>query len=76
VKTPEDRLKLYASQFPVVKVDSSYYAIPAERTAQQWMESTPSSFVFDIKAFRLLTQHPTAPKVLPKYVAQSLPVAH
>lgn len=74
VKTPEERLRFYASQFPVVEVDSSYYAIPGERTAQQWVERTPSRFVFDIKAFRLLTLHPTAPRALPKYVAQSLPV--
>jgi uncharacterized protein YecE (DUF72 family) len=26
VKTPEDRLKYYATKFPVTEVDSSYYA--------------------------------------------------
>jgi uncharacterized protein YecE (DUF72 family) len=41
VKTPEARLKFYASQFPIVEVDSSYYAIPAEQTAKQWVERTP-----------------------------------
>ncbi len=73
VKTPEERLKFYASQFPVVEVDSSYYAIPNEQTAKQWVSRTPVDFVFDVKAFRLFTQHQTAPNVLPKYVAQSLP---
>lgn len=75
VKTPEARLKFYASKFPIVEVDSSYYAIPAEKTAKQWAERTPDDFVFDIKAFRLLTTHQTQPKALPKHVRESLPVA-
>jgi uncharacterized protein YecE (DUF72 family) len=72
VKTPEARLKFYASQFPIVEIDSSYYAIPAEKTAQQWVERTPADFVFNVKAFRLLTTHQTQPKVLPKHVSESL----
>lgn len=74
VKTPEARLKFYASQFPIVEVDSSYYAIPGEQTAKAWVERTPDSFVFNVKAFRLLTTHQTQPKVLPKHVSESLPV--
>ena len=74
VKTPEARLKFYASQFPIVEVDSSYYAIPSEQTAKAWVERTPDSFVFNVKAFRLLTTHQTQPKVLPKHVSESLPV--
>ena len=74
VKTPEARLKFYASQFPIVEVDSSYYAIPTEQTAKLWVERTPKDFVFDVKAFRLLTTHQTQPKVLPKHVSESLPV--
>jgi uncharacterized protein YecE (DUF72 family) len=73
VKTPEERLRFYASEFPIVEVDSSYYAIPSAQTARQWVERTPDSFVFDIKAFRIFTQHQTTPKVFPKYIAESLP---
>ena len=75
VNTPEARLRFYASQFDLVEVDSSYYAIPAEKTARQWAERTPKDFVFDIKAFRLLTTHQTQPKVLPKHIRESLPVS-
>src|SRR5262245_20157851 len=32
----EQRLAYYASSFPVVEVDATYYALPAERTAQLW----------------------------------------
>jgi uncharacterized protein YecE (DUF72 family) len=64
-KTPEARLKYYASQFQLVEVDSSYYALPASKTAQLWAERTPPGFVFNVKAFRLFTGHPAAPKALP-----------
>jgi uncharacterized protein YecE (DUF72 family) len=64
-KTPEARLRYYASQFRLVEVDSSYYALPASKTAQLWAERTPPGFVFDVKAFRLFTGHPAAPKALP-----------
>jgi uncharacterized protein YecE (DUF72 family) len=62
---PEKRLKYYASQFPLVEVDSSYYALPAERTAEAWAERTPEHFTFNIKAFSLFTQHPTPVRSLP-----------
>jgi hypothetical protein len=34
--TPTMRLRYYAGQFPLVEVDSAYYALPAERTAEAW----------------------------------------
>src|SRR5918911_3465829 len=39
--TPETRLRYYASRFPTVEVDSSYYAIPAPRIADLWVKRTP-----------------------------------
>lgn len=57
VKTPEARLRFYASQFNLVEVDTSYYAIPAVTTAQHWAERTPPGFVFNVKAFSLFTGH-------------------
>jgi uncharacterized protein YecE (DUF72 family) len=62
--TPERRLAHYARQFPLVEVDSTYYAPPAERTAALWAQRTPSGFVFNIKAFSLLTGHPTRPSAI------------
>ncbi|HXT88500.1 MAG TPA: DUF72 domain-containing protein [Trebonia sp.] len=62
---PEKRLKYYASQFPLVEVDSAYYALPAERTAAAWAARTPDGFTFNIKAFSLFTQHPTPVRMLP-----------
>jgi len=62
---PEKRLKYYASQFPLVEVDSAYYALPAEQTAAAWAGRTPDGFTFNIKAFSLFTQHPTPVRALP-----------
>jgi uncharacterized protein YecE (DUF72 family) len=62
----EDRLRYYAAQFPMVEVDSSYYAIPAPQTAQLWVERTPRDFIFNVKAFRALTGHQFDARVLPR----------
>jgi uncharacterized protein YecE (DUF72 family) len=62
---PEQRLRYYATQFPLVEVDSSYYALPAERTATAWAQRTPAGFTFNVKAFSLFTQHPTPVRALP-----------
>jgi uncharacterized protein YecE (DUF72 family) len=60
------RLAYYASQFPLVEVDSTYYAPPAEQTANLWASRTPAGFTFNIKAFSLLTGHPTRPTAIYK----------
>ncbi|GAA0386603.1 DUF72 domain-containing protein [Microbispora corallina] len=72
VTTPEERLRYYAGRFPVVEVDATYYALPAEGTARLWAERTPPGFVFDVKAFSLLTGHPTRPRALPADLRASL----
>jgi uncharacterized protein YecE (DUF72 family) len=64
--TPDKRLRYYAHQFPLVEVDATYYALPSEQTAAAWAARTPDGFTFNIKAFSLLTQHPTRVAALPK----------
>jgi uncharacterized protein YecE (DUF72 family) len=71
----EERLAYYASTFPVVEVDATYYALPAERTAQLWVERTPPDFTFDIKAHALMTGQGTETKRLPKAIRDELPTA-
>jgi uncharacterized protein YecE (DUF72 family) len=73
LKTAEDRLRYYASQFSMVEVDSTYYALPPRRTAESWVERTPKDFVFDIKAHALMTGQPTEVSRLPKTIKQELP---
>ncbi|MFC8989698.1 DUF72 domain-containing protein [Streptomyces sp. NPDC057115] len=64
-RSTEGRLRYYAERFPVVEVDASYYALPSERNSRLWVERTPAGFVFDVKAFSLLTGHPTRSAVMP-----------
>ena len=75
-KTPEDRLRYYASQFPIVEIDSSYYGLPSEENAVRWVERTPPGFVFNIKTYRLFTRRQTPVISLPKDFREALgPVA-
>lgn len=57
--TAEERLRFYATQFPIVEVDSSYYGMPAAANAHLWAQRTPADFVFNVKAFRAFTGHRT-----------------
>ena len=71
--TAEERLHHYAATFPLVEVDATYYALPAESTARLWVERTPPDFVFDIKAHALMTGQGTETKRLPKVIRTELP---
>src|SRR6266478_3398893 len=71
-KTAEARLRYYATHFALVEVDSSYYAIPAPQVAELWAQRTPQAFVFELKAFRIFTQHQTRPQALPKDIQEGL----
>ena len=70
--TPEARLRHYASVFPMVEIDSSYYAIPAVPVSRNWATRTPPDFIFNIKAFRTFTGHQTSPTVLAKDLQAAL----
>lgn len=59
-----ERLAYYASRFPVVEVDSIYYFPPTPELAQSWVDRTPPGFRLDVKAWSLLTGHPTFPHSL------------
>src|SRR5207342_1890877 len=73
--TAGERLAYYASRFPIVEVDATYYALPSRRTAELWVERTPPDFTFDIKAHALMTGQPTETKRLPKELRAALPEA-
>lgn len=68
----EERLRFYAEQFPLVEVDSTYYALPSERTAALWAERTPPDFTFDVKAFRLFTGHWADKAAFPRDLHQEI----
>src|SRR5881227_573279 len=70
----EDRLRFYAARFPITEIDSTYYAPPSEEQARLWAERTPDGFRFDVKAYSLLTGHPTRPQSLWRDLREQLPV--
>jgi uncharacterized protein YecE (DUF72 family) len=69
----EERLRFYSEQFPLTEIDSTYYAPPSEQQARLWAERTPDGFRFDVKAYSLLTGHPTRPRSLWRDLRESLP---
>jgi uncharacterized protein YecE (DUF72 family) len=59
-----DRLKFYASRFPIAEADGTYYFPPSPDLARSWAERTPDDFTMNVKAYALLTGHPTRPDSL------------
>lgn len=51
------RLEDYASHFPFVEMDTSFYGIPSEKSIQSWIDKTPDAFQFIPKAFSAMTLH-------------------
>ena len=73
VTSAEARLRYYAEQFPIVEVDSTYYTPPSERNSELWAARTPEGFVFNVKAYSLLTGHPARVDRLPGWLREALP---
>ena len=67
------RLRYYASQFSLVEVDASYYALPTRQQADAWVRRTPDDFVFDIKAYASITGHSIELRMLPRDLKAQLP---
>ncbi len=74
-RSSETRLRYYASRFPIVEVNSTYYALPSTANATLWAQRTPPGFVFNVKAFRLFTGHQTPVDALPPPLRETLPPA-
>jgi uncharacterized protein YecE (DUF72 family) len=73
VKTPDARLRHYGEHFGLVEVDSTYYAPPSRAMAAAWASRSPAGFVFDVKAFALMTEHGAETRRLPDWLRRALP---
>lgn len=67
-RTPAQRLQYYAATFDVTEIDSTFYAFATRHNLELWLTNTPAHFKFNVKAFRLFTQHPTPPASLPRAI--------
>lgn len=74
--TAAERLAYYAARFPVVEVDSTYYFPPTPELSQTWVDRTPPGFTMNIKAWSLLTGHPTLPDSLWPDLQGEVPAEH
>jgi uncharacterized protein YecE (DUF72 family) len=52
-----DELAFYAEHFDTVEINSTFYRIPAPKTAETWADRTPEGFEFSLKLFQKFT-HP------------------
>ncbi|MEK4426765.1 DUF72 domain-containing protein [Solibacillus sp. FSL K6-1523] len=57
VTAARDKLFDYSGHFPVVEVDTSFYAIPSIATVEKWCKDTPANFRFVVKAYQGMTGH-------------------
>ena len=73
VRTAQDRLRYYATQFPTVEIDASYFALLPPAYSRRWAEETPPGFVMHAKAFGLFTGHAASVERLPPGFASLLP---
>jgi uncharacterized protein YecE (DUF72 family) len=71
----EARLRWYARFFDCVEVNATYYALPSPRNAQLWAARTPPGFLFQVKAYSLMTGHHPRVDSLPADLRVMLPEA-
>jgi len=50
-----DFLRYYASQFPTVEINNTFYRLPSEKVIRDWGEQVPEEFSFSIKASQRIT---------------------
>ena len=51
----DDMLRHYASRFPTVEINYSFYRIPKEKVLVEWAEQVPATFRFVLEASRRIT---------------------
>ena len=73
VRSASDRLRYYATRFPTVEIDASYFALLSPTFSRRWAEETPPGFTMHAKAFGLFTGHAVAASRLPAALASLLP---
>jgi uncharacterized protein YecE (DUF72 family) len=47
--------EFYATQFPTVEINLTFYRLPARRLVQGWSKKAPEGFVFAVKGSRFIT---------------------
>lgn len=51
----KEHFQFYATQFPTVEINATFYRLPALKTVGGWREKAPKNFIFAVKGSRLIT---------------------
>ena len=54
----KERLRTYATWFDRVEVNATAYRTPLRTTVAEWVEQTPTGFLFDVKLHRVFAANP------------------
>ena len=54
---PAKHLDYYATQFPTVEINASFYRLPSESAIAGWANKAPPGFLFSVKAPRAITHY-------------------
>jgi uncharacterized protein YecE (DUF72 family) len=54
---PEGMLPFYATRFPTVEINNTFYRLPRESVLLDWAACVPEGFTFAIKASQRITHH-------------------
>ena len=71
----EERLWWYSRFFDCVEVNSTFYAPLAADHAVRWAKRTPAGFLFNVKAYSLLTGHHPDGASLPEVLRDMVPAS-
>jgi uncharacterized protein YecE (DUF72 family) len=50
-----DMLSFYATKFPIVEINNTFYRLPKESVLAEWANQVPDDFIFSIKASQRIT---------------------
>lgn len=53
----KNKLVDYSAHFPIVELDSLFYAVQPEKNIRKWISETPDDFQFVVKAYQGMTGH-------------------
>ncbi len=54
---PDEMLAFYATRFPTVEINNTFYRMPRENVLLGWASQVPDGFTFAIKASQRITHH-------------------
>ena len=52
---PKEHFGFYATQFPSVEINATFYRLPTKEMVNSWRRKAPEGFIFSVKGSRLIT---------------------